>query len=177
MKAAYRYANSLLQLAVERGELEAIANDMETLGSTIDGSRDLMVFLRSPVVNKAQKLNVLNEVFAGKIGSTTSTFIDILVRKGRADEVARTVKAFKELYNTHSGILEIEVTSATELSSDQQEKLKSSLESKTGKKVVLLLTVDPSVRGGIRARIDDTVIDGTIVHKLEQLRNTLLFKG
>jgi F-type H+-transporting ATPase subunit delta len=177
MKASIRYAKSLLELAVERNELEAISEDMKLMENTIGGSRDLVLFLRSPIISKSQKLNVLQEVFADKISTTTKAFIDILVRKGRESDIVSVGTAFRKLYNVHSGIVEVEITTAAQLGSEQRIQLAKSLEARTGKKVILSERVDPSVRGGIRARIDDTVIDGTIQNKLEQLRNTLLTKG
>lgn len=177
MKASYRYAKSLLELAVERNELAAVSGDMQLMENTISGSRELVLFLRSPIVSKKQKLSVLQELFAGKISDTTKAFLEILVRKGRESEIVGVGGMFRKLYNEYSGIVEVEVTTATALGDVQKDSLKSSLESRTGKKVLLSERVDPSVRGGIRARIDDTVIDGTVQHKLEQLRNTLLTKG
>jgi F-type H+-transporting ATPase subunit delta len=177
MKASTRYAKSLLELAVERNELEAISEDMKLMENTVDGSRDLVLFLRSPIISKSQKLNVLKEVFGDKISDTTKAFIDIIVRKGRESDIVSVGSAFRKLYNEHSGIVEVEITTSTELGSAQRIELVKSLESRTGKKVILTERIDPSVRGGIRARIEDTVIDGTIQHKLEQLRNTLITKG
>lgn len=177
MKAAIRYAKSLLLLAVERQELDDISRDMILMDDTIKGSRDLVLFLRSPIIGKTQKLNVLKEIFGGKVSSTTNAFIDIIVRKGRESDIVEMVAAFRKLYNEHSGIVEVEVTTARELDADQKDNLSKSLEKRTGKKVLLTERIDPAVRGGIRARIEDTVIDGTIQYKLEQLRNTLLTKG
>ncbi len=177
MKASIRYAKALLELAVERNELDTISEDMKLMENTIDGSRDLVLFLRSPIIGKSQKLNVLQEIFAGKISETTKAFIDILVRKGRESDIVSVGSSFRMLFNEHSGIIVVEITTASGLGSDQRVKLIKSLESRTGKKVELIERIDPSVRGGIRARIDDTVIDGTIQYKLEQLRNTLITKG
>lgn len=177
MKAAIRYAKSLLLLAVERKELDAVSRDMILMDNTIKASRDLVLFLRSPIISKSQKLKALQELFGDKVSSTTNAFIEIIVRKGRESEIVDMVSAFRKLYNEHSGIVEVEITTAGELSAEQKGKLSTSLESRTGKKVILSERVDPSVRGGIRARIEDTVIDGTIQYKLEQLRNTLLTKG
>lgn len=177
MKAAIRYAKSLLLLAVERKELDAVSRDMILMDNTIKASRDLVLFLRSPIISKSQKLKALQELFGDKVSSTTNAFIEIIVRKGREGEIVDMVSAFRKLYNEHSGIVEVEITTAGELSAEQKGKLSTSLESRTGKKVILSERVDPSVRGGIRARIEDTVIDGTIQYKLEQLRNTLLTKG
>jgi F-type H+-transporting ATPase subunit delta len=177
MKAATRYASSLLQFGIERNELEVIAADISLLGSTIDSSHELVLFLRSPIINKSQKKNALNEIFKGTISPVTSSFLDILVNKGRESLVIDVVKAFHKLYNQHSGIIEVEVTSASELDEVQKTNLSSSLSKRTGKKILLKTKIDKSVIGGIKARIDDTVIDGTIQYKLEQLRNTLLVKG
>lgn len=177
MKASIRYAKSLLELAVERNDLESISDDMKLMENTVNTSRDLVLFLRSPIISKMQKLSVLHEVFADKVSETTNAFIEILVRKGRASDILSVGSAFRKLYNVHCGIVEVEVTTASKLGEDQKVELAKSLESRTGMKVILTERVDLSVRGGIRARIEDTVIDGTIQHKLEQLRNTLLTKG
>lgn len=177
MKAAIRYAKSLLLLAVERKELDAVSRDMILMDNTIKASRDLVLFLRSPIISKSQKLKALQELFGDKVSSTTNAFIEIIVRKGRESEIVDMVSAFRKLYNEHSGIVEVEITTAGELGTQQREKLSTSLEARTGKKVILTERIDPAVRGGIRARIEDTVIDGTIQYKLEQLRNTLLTKG
>lgn len=177
MKAATRYASSLIQLGIERNELEVIAADISLLGNTIDASHDLVLFLRSPIINKARKKEALNTIFKDKISSVTSSFLEILVKKGRESTIVDVVRAFKKLYNDHCGIIEVEVTTASELDESQKNSLSQSLSKRTGKKIVLMTKIDKSVKGGIKARIDDTVIDGTIEYKLEQLRNTLLVKG
>ncbi|MDZ7694409.1 MAG: ATP synthase F1 subunit delta [Balneolaceae bacterium] len=74
----------------------------------------------------------------------------------------------------YAGIIEIEVSSATELSDNQLDSLRTALEAKTGKEVKLKVKQDQSLRGGIAVRIEDTVIDGTIKHKLEQLSESLM---
>lgn len=177
MKAATRYASSLIQLGIERNELEVIAADISLLGNTIDASHDLVIFLRSPIINKARKKEALNTIFKDKISSVTSSFLEILVKKGRESTIVDVVRAFKKLYNEHCGIIEVEITTASELDESQKNSLSQSLSKRTGKKIVLMTKIDKSVKGGIKARIDDTVIDGTIEYKLEQLRNTLLVKG
>lgn len=177
MKAATRYASALIQLGIERNELEVIAADISLLGNTIDASHDLVLFLKSPIINKARKKEALNAIFKDKISSVTTSFLEILVKKGRESSIVDVVRAFKKLYNDHCGIIEVEVTTANELDESQKHSLSQSLSKRTGKKIVLMTKIDKSVKGGIKARIDDTVIDGTIEYKLEQLRNTLLVKG
>jgi F-type H+-transporting ATPase subunit delta len=177
MKAATRYASSLIQLGIERNDLESIAADMAILGDTIDASHELVLFLKSPIINKTRKKDALNTIFKDKISTTSLSFLELLLKKGRENTIIDVVKMFKKLYNVHCGIIEIEVITASELDESQKNSLSQSLSIRTGKKVVLLTKIDKSVRGGIKARIDDTVIDGTVEYKLEQLRNTLLVKG
>lgn len=177
MKAAFRYAKSLLQLAVERKELDAIVADMALIASTAEASRELVLFLKSPVIAKSHKKEALAGIFDGKISETTRAFMDILVRKGREDSLLAVTKAFEKLYHEYAGIVDVEVTTASELDPVQEQQLVASLQTKTGKKVVVSKKIDPAVRGGVKARIGDTVIDGTVQHKLEQLRNTLHAKG
>jgi F-type H+-transporting ATPase subunit delta len=150
---------------------------MSLLGNTIEASHELVLFLRSPIINKSRKKEALIAIFKDKISSSSLSFLEILLKKGRENTIVDVVKTFKKLFNNHCGIIEVEVTTASELDESQKNSLSQSLSTRTGKKIVLLTKIDKSVKGGIKARIDDTVIDGTIEYKLEQLRNTLLVKG
>jgi F-type H+-transporting ATPase subunit delta len=85
---AYRYARSLMELAQEKGVLAGVHEDMRLVGSTCAANRELVVLLNSPVVKADKKDRILEQVFAGKVGQLTATFMGILVRKGREASVA-----------------------------------------------------------------------------------------
>lgn len=173
-KAARRYADALLDVAGEQNSVEELLEDVRLIGGTVEGSPDLMVFLKSPVIRYDDKLEALKKIFEERVNETTMRFIALLARKNRIDLLDQVTGAFIEAYNEAAGIIQVEVAVATALDEPQREALHRSLEEKTGKKVEMTTRVDTSLRGGMSVRIDDTVIDGTIKHKLEELEQQLL---
>lgn len=177
MNAASRYARSLLQLAVERNELDQVNKDMEFISQTLKESRDLWMALKSPIISKSVKSSLITTLFYSNVSKTTQAFIDLLLKKSRIVMLAQAADAFKDQYHHHAGIIEVEITTSEALNKEQEEKLVQSLQKSTGKKIILKPVTDPHIMGGIKARIDDTVIDGTVRHKLETLRKTLIQQG
>lgn len=173
-KAARRYATALLEIAKELDQVEDILEDIKLIDNTIEGSKELMLYVSSPIVKYDVKMSVLDEIFGDRVQKVTRKFISLLARKGRANLLHQVVKAFVEKYNQYKGIIKIDVSSAMSLSESQKNLLHEALEKRTGKKVEMTVTEDPSLRGGLSVRIDDTVIDGTIKHKLEELEQKLL---
>lgn len=173
-KAARRYANAFLQLAIERDEVDDILDDITFIHNTLRDSGELVTFLKSPIIKYDDKAAVLKELFSDNTGEPTALFIKLLTRKDRVNLLDQITEAFIELYKKHAGIITVEVFVAHELSDDQQEALHNRLEQETQKKVEMSITIDESLRGGMAIRIDDTVIDGTVKHKLAELEESLL---
>lgn len=173
-KAARRYATALLELAKEREEVEDILEDIQFIQNTLEGSRELVVFLKSPVVNYDDKIGALEKIFFDDLSEATKLFIKLMARKDRINILDQIAEAFVEKYKEYAGIITVQVFVARELSEEQQESLHSQLEEKTQKKVDMEITVDESLKGGMAIRVNDTVIDGTVKHKLEELEESLL---
>jgi len=173
-KAARRYAAALLQLAEENGYVDALLNDMVLIKNTVDGSKDLLLMLKSPVISEQNKLLVLEKVFAKKIHPLTLKFIRVAVEKNREDIIHQVAQAYIEAYNKAEGIVDVEVFSARNLSDKQTSALKKSLEDYLSKTVQLSVLNRPALRGGLAVKIGDTVIDGTVKHKLEELEQVFL---
>lgn len=173
-KAARRYATALLELGKERDEVKPILKDMAFINATLDGSSELVLFLQSPIVKFDDKKAVLNALFSDEVTEVTRKFLELLVRKNRSNMLHQVSESFLKLYNKYAGIIEVEVMVAHELDDSQKEKLHKQLEKKTGKKVDLTIQIDASLKGGMAVRIEDTVIDGTVKHKLRELEEQLL---
>lgn len=154
--------------------METILEDIKLIKNTMEGSRELVLFLRSPVIKFDDKVAALGKMFGDKVTEVTTRFIQLLARKNRIHLLGQIASAFVEQYNRYAGIVEIEVYSARELSDSQRDSLHKALEEKTGKKVEMSVKLDESLKGGIAVRIDDTVIDRTVKHKLEQLEEKFL---
>ncbi|SMO42918.1 ATP synthase F1 subunit delta [Fodinibius sediminis] len=173
-KAARRYATALLELAKERDELEEILEDIKLVQNTLKDSKELVTFLRSPVIKFDDKAAVLEKLFFDKFQEPTRLFVKLVARKDRINLLDQITDAFIQLYKKHVGIITVDVFVAEEISDEQRQLLHQKLEDKTQKKVELNVTVDASLKGGMAVRIDDTVIDGTVKHQLAKLEESLL---
>ena len=173
-KAAKRYATALLELAKERDEVEEILEDIEFIHNTLDDSRELVVFLKSPVIKFDDKTEALEALFFDEITEPTQLFLKLLSRKDRINLLHQITEAFVEKYKDYAGIITVDVYIAREMNDQQRDSLHNNLEEKTQKKVDMNIIQDESLKGGMAIRIDDTVIDGTVKHKLEKLEESLL---
>lgn len=173
-KAAKRYATALLELAKERDEVEEILEDIRYIHNTIQDSRELVVFLKSPIIKFDDKTQALEKLFFDELEEPTRLFIKLLARKDRINLLDQIAEAFIEKYKNYAGIITVDVYVARELNNGQLESLHEELEQKTQKKVDLDINLDESLKGGMAIRVDDTVIDGTVKHKLVELEESLL---
>ncbi|TVQ70268.1 MAG: ATP synthase F1 subunit delta [Balneolaceae bacterium] len=168
-KVAHRYASALFHEAKNRNEVDAVARDMQRISESISGSSELLLFLRSQIISREIKANVLTELFDKDLSEISRSLVRLILEKRREDQLPGITHLFGQLYKKEQGLQDIEVLVAKRPGSEQTELLKKALEKKTGGKVLLSFREDPSLKGGMAIRIDDTVIDGTVKHKLQQL--------
>ena len=173
-KAAKRYAIALLELSREKKLVEQTLEDMLFIQKTIGDSRDLQLFLKSPVIKPSVKKQTLAVLFEAHVQALSMQFVTLVAQKERADILPQITSSFILEYNKFAGIIEVEVRSARSLSAKQQKALQEVLEKTTSKKVTLHSVEQEELIGGLLVKIDDTVIDGTVKHKLEQLEESLL---
>ena len=170
-KAAKRYANAFLETAIEQKSLDEAYDDIMLIHNTLQSSNELRLFLKSPIIKKEQKKEALISIFEKQTGKLTVNLLHILSEKGREELLADITKHFIELYNIYHGIIEVDVHSASEMESNQLQSLINKLEVVTGKKVKARTAVRDELIGGALVRIDDTVIDGTVKYKLNELKD------
>ncbi|MBP6575162.1 MAG: ATP synthase F1 subunit delta [Flavobacteriales bacterium] len=168
---AYRYARSLMELAQERGVLAGVEEDMRLVARTCEANRELVVLLNSPVVKADKKDKILSAVFAGKIGAITTSFMSILVRKGRERLLPHVAAAFSILYKISKNIVVAQVTSAVPLDAATREKVMAlAAKQHPGKSIELVELVDPALIGGLSIRIGDELYDGSVSRQLSDMR-------
>ena len=166
-----RYAKSLLLLAVERGEMETVFADMKVVATTCEGSRDLTVLLKSPLVKTDKKMTILKMIFEGQLSELSNNFINILTRKKRESLLEGVAESFMDQYRTYSNITSVAVTSAAELSEAQKQKVIALLpKGVITEKIEITETIDPSLIGGFIVRVGDVQIDHSVARKLNDLR-------
>ena len=169
VRVARRYALALIDLVEVSENIDVVRKDLELLLQVYKSSREFQVFLESPVIREDKKKQILGELFKGKISGTTTKFLELLAEKNREGILPDIITQFRQLRNERLGIVEVVVSSAIELTENQQHELQRQLEQYTQKKVDAAYLVDPAVRGGFVVRIGDTVVDASVKRQLELL--------
>jgi len=174
LRVARRYAVALLSTAEERKNVDAVSTDVSMIDGLIRGSRELHLFLLSPVITASQKAEVLKGLLESRVAKDTLTFILLLVRKGREAVLPEILEQFSALRDERLGIVNVHVRSAVQVAGTQHQSLQKELERYTKKKVRMHLTIDESLKGGLTIRIGDTVFDASVRRQLEMLHSRFL---
>jgi F-type H+-transporting ATPase subunit delta len=172
VKSAGRYAQALIDYAIELNKLEEVKADMELVSATCAESHELELLLHSPIIKTDQKVKVLNSIFKASIQELSMKFIELVAKKKREDQIIGIARAFNELYKAHKGIITAEVTTATQLTKDQRTAFEASLKG-LGKELEIHEHVDPSIIGGVQVRVGDKRFDASIRKKLNKLKQDL----
>ena len=171
---AYRYAKSLIDLAKESNKLEAIKNDI-ILFNDAAKNRDFVLLLKSPIVNKGKKLDVLNALFAGKMDELTMAFFKILTRKSREDGLVDIGKSFIEQYNEMNEITTVKLVTASEVDDSTMNEIQEKLAANgISGKINVEKTIDPSIIGGFILQIGDQLFDSSVKRKMELIKKELI---
>lgn len=170
-RIGYRYAKSLFDLAVEKGEVKKAGTDMELLRDTIAGSRDLATFLKSPLIDSTRKQKIIDRIFQGKFQSVlTEKLLNMVIRKGREMYLPQLAEAFLRLYDKQQNIQRGVLSSAVVLSDTQVAEIKSAMEKEIGSKLELVQAINPDLIGGFVLKIDDILFDGSVSGSLRRLK-------
>ncbi|MEX2593494.1 MAG: ATP synthase F1 subunit delta [Anditalea sp.] len=171
IRVASRYAKSLLELSVEKGELEAVHQDMIKLLKMGRSNRDLTVMLQSPVIESEKKLNVLKALFAKDVSPLTITYFNVLSQKGRENVLLASAKEFHKLYNIHKGIQEAEIVTTFPIDEELRKSFIGIVKEISGKgSVELIEKTEKDLIGGFVLTIGDRQIDESLNSKLKMLQ-------
>ncbi len=169
-RVASRYAKSLLDLAVEKGQLEKVYQDMLYLQQLSLASRELVNLLKSPVVKADLKIKAINAVTSGKISDITSSFTTLLMNKHREVILPEVIHSFIEQYKKEKKIQTVKLTTASPVS-EELKKLIIEQVKKTShfENIELEEVVNPSIIGGFVLQAGDQLIDASIAYDLKTI--------
>jgi F-type H+-transporting ATPase subunit delta len=171
---ARSYAEALLELAVADGKVELFDRELQVIADLLRSEDDFRLFLETPKIDPADKKRVIREVFAGKVPDRLLHFLLIVIDKRRARLLTSIADEFSGLVDEHFGRLKVDITTASEPDSALQADLKQRLSSLLGKEVIPRFRVDARLIGGVIVRVGDSIMDGSIRHRLQLLRRSLL---
>jgi F-type H+-transporting ATPase subunit delta len=177
LKAADIYAESLLDLANERGIADDIFSEFESLAEYIKSDAEFAGFLESTAVDDDDRRAALQQIFTGRINELLLNTLLVLNDHNRAGLVPLVFDRFKERYDAQMNRQDVRVSTAVPLDDAQRDAIRSALAAVTGKEIILQETVDEGLLGGLLVRIDDRQFDGTLRSKLATLRESVIRLG
>jgi F-type H+-transporting ATPase subunit delta len=171
-KITNRYAKSLLDLAMEKNQLNDCYNDLINVEKVCSESSDFTMMLKSPIVNTSKKLTILNSIFKKRISKLTFSFIEIITKKKREPLLYAISKNFLELYKEHHKIISASVTTTIPLDKDLRNKIVSFLKNSSCSKVELDEKINEDILGGAIIKTGDFQLDNSVKKQLNELKNT-----
>jgi F-type H+-transporting ATPase subunit delta len=164
------YAEALFRVVRAEGELDRVEDELYRFGKTLESSHELKQALSDQSMDKAQRVKILEELLGDKVSGHTLGLLTFIVAQGRARHLPQILEEVSDLAAEARNAVVADVRSAVPLNDKQRAALAAALSKATGKEVEVKVLLDPSVIGGIVAKVGDTVIDGTVKRRLEQLR-------
>jgi F-type H+-transporting ATPase subunit delta len=172
---ANRYARALADIVASTGNYRQVLSELEDFAAAYRQSRELREVCETPAVGMAQKLNVL-ESLAGRLGSShlTLNFLRVLMSHYRLALLEEIIQAFRNVAYTRLGIVQVRISSASALSNEERENLRTRFDALTEKQSELEFQIDGGLIGGLVAQIGSTVYDGSIRGRLDRIREELM---
>ena len=162
------YAQAIFELADEQRQSQVLRSDLAAITEAIRANPDLAVFLKSPAINRDQKIASLSRIFADKLSGLTMNFLKVLAAKDRLSLMVKIYNCFVELEDKKAGFVKGSLTTAVQLSEKEQVRLTEQISQVLGKKLTLETKVDPSIIGGMILALEGTVIDASVRSTLQQ---------
>ena len=171
---ARRYAKALLLIGKEDGQIDTYRDELGAFAKLIEQEKSLQQVLVNPLYDADGRKRVLADVIDNlKLSKAMTTFLLFLFDKGRIGFLGNINEFFQKFADELKGVARASLVSATELSSEAIEKIRSALSTRTGKDIILEVEQDPSLIGGIVTRIGDLVLDGSVRTQLLNMRQSL----
>lgn len=170
---ARNYAVALYEAADQGGVVGEVQQDLEDFRHLLRQSPELKRFLRSFKVTTSNKIEVFQGLFRDKLHLFVVNMISLLVKNKREEWLEQVCDAYVGEVRSRKNIAPVTAYTALEMANDLRAKVVSNLGTILGKEVELTEKVDPSLIGGIRLRVNNTVYDGSVAHQLEKLQKNL----
>lgn len=169
-----RYASALFNSATKEGVMDLVESDLGLISYSFESTPRLREALVSPLIPDHKKRGIVTSIFEGKVHPITLHYLYLLIDNRREDVIVETERDFVALANEARGIVTAQIVAAVELTDDELTRLKAKLSEYTGKRVDLVVAIDPSIIGGLVVRIGDTVMDGSVAGHLRRLKEDFL---
>jgi len=170
-RLAGRYAKSLIDLAIEKDQLEKVYKDMLFLQNICKSNRDFVNLLKSPIVQADKKEKILDAIIKNQVGELMSAFVKLLTAKGRESYLPEIVIAFIQQYKDYKNINIVNLITAVPISDELKNSITNKIRSTLKMEHIELNTeVKEEIIGGFVLEIGDKLIDASIAYDLSTIK-------
>ena len=167
------YARALFEVARAEGTIDEVEDELFRFARSYESSDALRNALTDEMVPAGKRQAIVEDLLGGKATPTTTQLVSMVVGSGRGRDLPAIIDRLVQRAANSKNLEVAEVRSAVALTDDQQQRLSAALANATGRQVTLKVVVDPSILGGVVATVGDTVIDGSVRTRVEQLKSRL----
>jgi len=171
------YAQVLLELADEGGVLDQVADEVQQLGELIRNDLGLRQLLASKVLTVSERAGVLKNLFDGHLDDLLYRFLQVVNAKNRLDLVDRIVHAFARLLDQKQGLIEIDAYVASHLDDALVEAVSARIGQALDQTAIVHQVVDPALIGGLKVRVGDRLVDGSVATQLRRMQQSMVSTG
>ena len=172
-EVGHAYGEHQSTLAREENLSEQIGGELTALRGSFRQAPEFIRLLSSPSLTKAERCQILDDSFRGKVHPYVLNFLKILTEKGYMRHFGDCCKAYTAHFDQDNGIVRVTAVTAVALTDSQSARLTEKLSRSTGKQVILHNRVEPGVLGGVRLDYDGQRLDDTVSHHLDAVRELL----
>lgn len=172
-KTSNEFAEALFALCMENHDEEETLQALHLVRDGFAAQPEALAMLDSPAIPKAERRKALEDAFARSVPQHVMGYLDLLCQNGRMRQLNESIRRFEELYDSAKKLSTAIVTSAVALSDEEKQQLQQRLEARLHRTIRLVCQVDASLMGGVVVQVDGKVIDGSLKHKLHEIKEVM----
>lgn len=172
-RSIYKYAKTVYDVALKAESVEDTLKRLNILNTINSSSPEFRYFLRSKRIETKSKSEIVAKILADTVSELEIGLLIHLINNGETEQLSAIVKQFTIICDSSDSMMQVTVTTATNLNEEEKMNLLNSVEKKLNKKVNLNCIMDQSIIGGAKFRIGNMIVDGTISTRLKKLEKSL----
>jgi len=171
---ASRFATALFELVRDSGSVDQLEVDVAALRKALAESADLSALIKSPAFDRVEVAGAMARIARRmELGRYLANTLGLMAMKRRLFALPWLLDQLATMIDNYNGVVPAEVVSARPLTDAEVESVTKVLQSKVDQRIILELTVDPDLIGGLKARVGSRMIDDSMQSKLQRLKKTM----
>ena len=167
------YAEAIFEVARAEGSIDEVEDELFRFARALEGSDELRTALTDPHIPASRRQQIVEDLLGPRATSTTTALVSMVVGVGRGRDLPAIIDSLVQKSAASHNKEVAEVRSVMELNAQQLRRITEAIQKATGKQVEVKVVIDPTILGGVVTTVGDTVIDGSVRTRLEQLKNVI----